>query len=78
MDPKLTKRLNQKPQFYVTDPAPCPYIEGQKERKAFTHLFGKNAPYLNNLLTQNGFRRSQFLCLPNLFANIAMLVPQSA
>ena len=60
MDPKFTKRLNQKPQFYVTDPAPCPYIEGQKERKAFTHLFGKNAPYLNNLLTQNGFRRSQF------------------
>ena len=60
MDPKLTKRLNQKPAFYVTDPAPCPYIQGKMERKAFTHLIGKNAPYLHSFLTQNGFRRSQY------------------
>lgn len=29
------------------------------ERKVFTHLIGENAPDINNMLTQGGFRRSQ-------------------
>ncbi len=49
----------QSPQFFLTAPSPCPYIEGQLERKVFTHLVGDRAPQLNDLLTQGGFRRSQ-------------------
>lgn len=47
------------PQFYLTAPSPCPYVEGEYERKVFTHLAGDRAPELNDLLTQGGFRRSQ-------------------
>lgn len=45
--------------FFITDPSPCPYIEGQMERKLFTHLTGSKAAYVNNTLTHAGFRRSQ-------------------
>jgi arginine-tRNA-protein transferase len=47
------------PQFYVTAPQPCPYLEGRMERKLFTALQGDNADALNNSLSQQGFRRSQ-------------------
>jgi leucyl-tRNA---protein transferase len=47
------------PQFYLTSPTTCPYLPGQVERKVFTHLVGKRARELNNVLTQGGFRRSQ-------------------
>ena len=47
------------PQFFLTAPSPCPYIDGQLERKVFTHLVGDRAPQMNDLLTQGGFRRSQ-------------------
>ena len=47
------------PSFFITEPAPCPYIEGQMERKLFTHLAGSDADTLNNTLTHAGFRRSQ-------------------
>jgi len=43
----------------MTRPSPCPYVEGQMERKIFTHLGGNDAAGLNDLLTQSGFRRSQ-------------------
>ena len=45
--------------FFITDPAPCPYIDGQMERKLFTHLTGSKAVHINNTLTHAGFRRSQ-------------------
>jgi len=47
------------PQFYVTAPQPCPYLEGRMERKLFTALQGDSADQLNDTLSQQGFRRSQ-------------------
>lgn len=47
------------PQFYVTAPQPCPYLDGQAERKLFTALQGDSAEKLNNALSWQGFRRSQ-------------------
>ncbi len=55
----MTNQPTHSPQFFLTAPAPCPYLEGQSERKVFTHLVGEKAPELNDLLTQGGFRRSQ-------------------
>lgn len=47
------------PQFYVTAPQPCPYLEGRMERKLFTALQGDHSEQLNNSLSKQGFRRSQ-------------------
>lgn len=47
------------PQFYVTAPQPCPYLEGHTERKLFTALQGEHATQLNDSLSRQGFRRSQ-------------------
>ncbi|MXU66182.1 arginyltransferase [Oceanomicrobium pacificus] len=47
------------PQFYVTAPQPCPYLEGRIERKLFTALHGSDANKLNDVLSRQGFRRSQ-------------------
>ncbi|MEP9371531.1 arginyltransferase [Mesorhizobium sp. KR1-2] len=55
----MTQHPTQSPQFFLTAPSPCPYIDGQFERKVFTHLVGEKAPEMNDLLTQGGFRRSQ-------------------
>ena len=55
----MTNQPTQSPQFFLTAPSPCPYLEGELERKVFTHLVGDKASELNDLLTQGGFRRSQ-------------------
>ncbi len=47
------------PRFFVTSPAPCPYLPGRQERKVFTELNGPNADELNEALGRIGFRRSQ-------------------
>jgi arginine-tRNA-protein transferase len=47
------------PQFYVTAPQPCPYLDGRRERKLFTALQGARASELNDKLSKQGFRRSQ-------------------
>ena len=47
------------PQFYLTSPTSCPYLPGQTERKVFTHLVGRRARELNDILSHGGFRRSQ-------------------
>lgn len=47
------------PRFYVTSPAPCPYLPGKTERKVFTELKGPHADALNDALGRIGFRRSQ-------------------
>jgi arginyl-tRNA--protein-N-Asp/Glu arginylyltransferase len=55
----VTTQPRDAPQFYLTAPSPCPYLPGREERKVFTHLVGKRAPEINDILTQGGFRRSQ-------------------
>lgn len=47
------------PQFYVTAPQSCPYLDERRERKLFTALQGDQAEKLNNALSKQGFRRSQ-------------------
>ncbi|NBC36819.1 arginyltransferase [Novosphingobium sp. FSY-8] len=47
------------PRFFVTAPAPCPYLPGKTERKVFTELKGPHADSLNDALGRIGFRRSQ-------------------
>ncbi|HET6537345.1 MAG TPA: arginyltransferase [Sphingopyxis sp.] len=47
------------PRFFVTSPAPCPYLDGRTERKMFTELGGHDAHGLNDALGRIGFRRSQ-------------------
>lgn len=46
--------------FYLTRPSPCPYLEGQMERKVFTNLGPDGDPSaLHERLSSSGFRRSQ-------------------
>jgi leucyl-tRNA---protein transferase len=47
------------PQFFITAPSPCPYLDGRLERKVFTHLVSADAQQLHDSLSQGGFRRSQ-------------------
>lgn len=53
------KQTSDLPSFFITEPLPCPYLDGQFERKLFTHLAGDKADEINNNLTHAGFRRSQ-------------------
>ena len=56
----MTTQFGSKfPQFYITAPSRCPYLDGRYEKKVFTHLMGENADLMNNALTHGGFRRSQ-------------------
>ena len=48
-----------RPRFWLTDPAPCPYLPGQFERKLFTELRGQRAAETAEQLGRMGFRRSQ-------------------
>src|SRR5690606_9226599 len=48
-------------QLFLTAAMPCPYLPGRMERKLFTHLSGRRAAMLHQLLSDNGFRRSQNL-----------------
>ncbi|MFN0024386.1 MAG: arginyltransferase [Parvularculaceae bacterium] len=46
-------------EYFITAPSPCPYLDGQVERKVFSYLGGPQAPSLNSQLSRRGFRRSQ-------------------
>lgn len=50
---------NTSNEFFLTSPAPCPYLPGRQERKIFTFLGGEGAAELNATLSERGFRRSQ-------------------
>lgn len=47
--------------FFGTRSLPCPYIDGQVERKVVTDLAGPNAEELYERLSRAGFRRSHNL-----------------
>lgn len=49
----------RKLRYYLSTPAPCPYIEGEEERKVFVHLPPHEAISINDQLSSIGFRRSQ-------------------
>ena len=49
------------PQFYMTAPSECPYLDGKQERKVFTHLLGDFGPAIHDALANSGFRRSQHI-----------------
>ena len=51
--------LPKTPQFYVTAPQECPYLDNRVERKLFTALSGPGSEVLNDALSKQGFRRSQ-------------------
>ena len=62
------------PRFYLTAPAPCPYLPGRLERKVFTYLSGEMAPVVNDALTNMGFRRSQSIAYKPACDNCASCV----
>lgn len=56
----MTEQLGTRfPQFYLTPPAPCPYLPERTERKVFTKLSGPLSNQIHESLTRVGFRRSQ-------------------
>ncbi len=70
----MTDQRRDNPQFYLTAPAPCPYLRGQKERKVFTHLSGDFAPALHDVLIPGGFRRSQSIAYRPACENCAACI----
>ena len=63
------------PSFFITDPMPCPYIEGMMERKLFTHIAGERADEINNNLTHAGFAAARPLPIVRLAINARPVVP---
>jgi arginyl-tRNA--protein-N-Asp/Glu arginylyltransferase len=55
----MTEQQKSFPEFYVTAPQKCPYLEGRHERKLFTHLTSEKPQALIDSLLRGGFRRSQ-------------------
>ena len=44
--------------FFVTSPLPCPYLDGQVERRLVAELKGADGILLHDTLSRVGFRRS--------------------
>lgn len=63
------------PEFYVTAPQPCPYLQGQFERKIFTHLSSDRPRALVDNLLRGGFRRSQNIAYMPYCDHCAACVP---
>ena len=55
----MTEQRKNFPDFYITAPQPCPYLEGRYERKLFTHLTHEKPNIVVDNLLRDGFRRSQ-------------------
>lgn len=57
----MTRQSPEVAQFFLTAPSACPYLIGREERKLFTHISGRRAGAMHQLLSEHGFRRSQNL-----------------
>lgn len=55
----MTDQSFRFPRFFVTAPAPCPYVPGRTERKVFAELKGGSVVEMSEALGRIGFRRSQ-------------------
>ena len=55
----MTEQRKNFPDFYITAPQPCPYLDDRSERKLFTHLTHDKPDILIDNLLRDGFRRSQ-------------------
>lgn len=62
-------------QFYMTQPAPCPYLPDREERKLFTTLDIENPISTFNMLAQNGFRRSHNIVYRPACQNCRLCLP---
>ena len=61
--------------FFGTRSLPCPYIQGETERKVVTDLSGANAAELHQQLTRSGFRRSHNLAYRPACPSCSACVP---
>jgi len=68
-------RIKSKVFFYTTSPLPCPYLDGQVERRIVTELTGKDADQLHNALSKGGFRRSHFMAYSPVCPNCSACIP---
>lgn len=71
---KADRTLN-KVFFYATSLLPCPYIEGQVERRMVTELLGKDADVVHNALSKSGFRRSHFMAYAPVCPSCSACIP---
>ncbi len=55
----MTEQRKNFPDFYITAPQPCPYLDNRSERKLFTHLTHDKPDVIIDNLLRDGFRRSQ-------------------
>ena len=49
---------NPETYFFITEPSPCPYPQGKKERRLIADTRGCDEAVIQSLLRDNGFRRS--------------------
>jgi arginine-tRNA-protein transferase len=61
--------------FYRTASLPCPYLDGQTERKLITEISGRDSYAFYNELSRAGFRRSHHLAYRPACAGCAACLP---
>jgi len=61
--------------FYRTASLPCPYLDGQTERKLITEISGRDSFAFYNELSRAGFRRSHHLAYRPACAGCAACLP---
>lgn len=72
---RVTAALAPPHHFFATSTLPCPYVDGQRERKLVVELFGRGAAEFYNGLSRAGFRRSHSLAYRPACAGCARCVP---
>src|SRR5580704_6305341 len=61
--------------FYRTASLPCPYLDGQTERKLITEISGRDSYAFYNELSRAGFRRSHHLAYRPACAGCSACLP---